>query len=213
MVLAIPGRRIDRVDLILSDFVDLANYALLGLIFLALYGALRQTNKSAMAIATTFGFVGIAVYFASNQALAMLSLSNQYAPTTATSTRDMLLASGYALLAIHNPGAISDGTGIYTSLLFVVLAGLIISLVMLQSSAFNKATAYVGILANGILLFHFIFITLSLTSAMDALPAVISAPFRVLWYILSLLFRIRQIKGRSAYPNGGSINLKPRYLI
>jgi hypothetical protein len=125
----------------------------------------------------------------------------------------MLLASGYALLAIHNPGAISDGTGIYTSLLFVVLAGLIISLVMLQSSAFNKATAYVGILANGILLFHFIFITLSLTSAMDALPAVISAPFRVLWYILSLLFRIRQIKGRSAYPNGGSINLKPRYLI
>lgn len=53
-----------------------------------------------------------------------------------------------ALLAINDPGAIYQGTGIHTSLLLVTLAGLIISLVMLRSSIFGKITAYVGILAN-----------------------------------------------------------------
>jgi hypothetical protein len=47
--------------------------------FLALYAALRRANKSYMAIAMTLGFVGIAVYFASNTAFSMLSLSDQYA--------------------------------------------------------------------------------------------------------------------------------------
>ena len=47
------------VSLILFGLFDLINYALVGLIFLALYGALQQINKSAMVVATTFGFVGI----------------------------------------------------------------------------------------------------------------------------------------------------------
>jgi hypothetical protein len=180
------------LGLILFDFVDLVNYALLGLIFLALYGALRRTNKSAMTIATTFSFVGIAVYFASNQAFAMLSLSHQYTSATTEAQRAVVLAAGQALLAINNPGSIYQGTGIYLSLLLVVPAGLVISLVMLQSSVFNKWTAYVGILANGILLFHFIFITFTLTPALYAIPTVISAPFRVLWYVLIAirLFRL-----------------------
>ena len=62
------------VGLALLDVTDLINYALVGLIFLALYGALRQVDKSTMVVATVFGFVGMAVYFASNQAFSMLSL-------------------------------------------------------------------------------------------------------------------------------------------
>ncbi|HCB50397.1 MAG TPA: hypothetical protein DEP47_12975 [Chloroflexi bacterium] len=50
------------VGLALLGLFDLVNYALVGLIFLALYCALRQVHKSAMVIATTFGFVGIAVF-------------------------------------------------------------------------------------------------------------------------------------------------------
>jgi hypothetical protein len=60
------------------NLFDLVNYALVGLMFLALYVALRRASKSSMAIATMLGFVGIAVYFASNTDFSMLSLSDQY---------------------------------------------------------------------------------------------------------------------------------------
>ena len=42
------------------NIFDLVNYALVGLMFLALYVVLKQANKSYMAIATTLGFLGIA---------------------------------------------------------------------------------------------------------------------------------------------------------
>jgi hypothetical protein len=170
------------LGLTLLDLFDLVNYALVGLIFLALYDALGRANQSAMAIATTCGLAGIAVYFASNQAFSMLALSDQYAAATTDAQRSMFLAAGEAMLAIHNPGATYQGTGIYTSLLLVTFAGLIISMVMLRSSIFSKATAYVGVLANGFGLGYFI--ALAFAPAICFLPPSISAPFRVTWYIL-----------------------------
>jgi len=172
------------------ELFDIINYALVGLMFLAVYGALRRANRSAMVIATAFGFVGIAVYFASNQVFSMLTLSDQYAAATTDAQRSMFLAAGEAMLAIYNPGAIYQGTGIYVSLFLVLLAGLIISIVMLRSTIFSKATAYAGILANVFGLGYFI--ALAFAPAILALPPVISAPFRLIWYILIAvkLFRL-----------------------
>ena len=70
------------LGLSLLNLFDIVDYALVGLMFLALYVALRRANGSYMAIATILGFVGIAVYFASNTAFSMLSLSDQYAAAT-----------------------------------------------------------------------------------------------------------------------------------
>jgi hypothetical protein len=170
------------VGLALLNVFDLVNYALVGLILLALYRVLRKSHPSAMVIATTCGLVGIGVYLASNQAFSMLSLSNQYAAATTEAHRAMLLAAGEALLAINNPGAIYQGTGIYLSLLLVTLAGLIISLVMLRSSIFGKVTAYVGILANTFQLGYFIALVFAL--AIYVFFPVLAAPFRVVWYVL-----------------------------
>jgi hypothetical protein len=185
------------LGLVLFDLIDLVNYALLGLIFLALYGALRRAGKSAMVVATAFGFAGIAVYFASNQAFAMANLNDQYAAATTEAQRSMLLAAGEALLAAHNPGSIYQGTGIYMSLFLVLLAGLIISVVMLRSSmrssmrstVFNKGTAYAGIVANGVGLGCFVLLVFA--PALVTVPFVISGPFRVLWYILIALGLLR----------------------
>jgi hypothetical protein len=176
----------------LLDVFDLVNYALVDLILLALYGALRRANKSAVAIATTWGFVGIAVYFASNRAFAMLSLSQRYAAATTDAQRSILLAAGEALLAVNNPGAFYQGTGIYLSLFLVLLAGLTISVVMLQSNVFSKATAITGMLANGFGLGYFI--ALACAPALCWLPPSVSAPFRVTWYILIALrlFRLER---------------------
>ena len=132
------------------NIFDIVNYALVGLMFLALYAVLRRANKSYMAIATALGFVGIAVYFASNTAFSMLSLSDQYAAATTEAQRTILLAAGEAMLAINrfsSPGA-HPGAGGYMSLLLIAVAGMITSVVMIRSAVFNRATAYVGILAS-----------------------------------------------------------------
>ncbi len=173
------------LGLTLLNLFDLVNYTLVGLIFLALYGALKRVKKNSMTIATTFGFVGIAVYFASNQAFSMLALSDQYAAATTDAQRSMLLAAGEALLAINNPGCIYQGTGIYMSLLLVTLAGLIISIVMLRSSIFGKTTAYVGVVAHVFGLGFFI--ALAFAPAIRAIPPSISAVLLVIWYILIAL--------------------------
>jgi hypothetical protein len=132
------------------NIFDIVNYALLGLMFLALFAALKRANKSCMAIATTLVFMGITTYFATNTAFSMLSLSDQYAAATTETQRNMLLASGQAMLAVNrfsDPGS-HPGTGGYISLLFIAAAGLITSMVMLRSAVFNRATVYVGILAS-----------------------------------------------------------------
>jgi hypothetical protein len=120
----------------------------------------------------------------------MLSLSDRYAAASTDRERASLQAAGEALLAIHNPGTIHQGTGLLLSLFLVVLAGLIISIVMLRTSVFGKPTAYVGIIANGLRLGYFL--ALALAPALIAPPIVIAAPFRVLWYILIAvgLFRL-----------------------
>ena len=93
------------VALTLFGVFDLVNYALVALIYLGLYAALRQVNRSAMVIAVALGLVGTGVYFASNQAFAMHVVSNRYAAASSDMERTMTLAAGEALLAIHNAGA------------------------------------------------------------------------------------------------------------
>jgi len=169
------------LGLTLLNLFDIVNYALVGLIFLALYVALRRASESFMAIAATLGFIGIVVYFASNQAFSMLSLSNQYAAATTDAQRAMFIAAGQATLTIHN-NASYQGAGIYMSFLLVSVAGLIISTVMLRSSIFSIGAGYVGILANGLGLGYYII--LAFAPAVVFLPLSVSALFLLAWYIL-----------------------------
>jgi hypothetical protein len=167
------------VGLILLGTVDLINYALVGLIFLAIYGALRKANEIAMELAALLSMISISVYFATNQALSLLYISQQYQATTSEAQRVVYLGAGEAL------SAKVQGTGWYVSLFLIYLAGLIISVVMLKSNVFNKVTAWTGILANsfGLLLFP----ALVFTPAIIWLPPSLSAPFRVTWYVLIAL--------------------------
>jgi hypothetical protein len=173
------------VGLTYLNFFDVIEYLLVGLLFLALYVALQNTSKSAMLTATVLGLIGITVYFASNQAFAMFALSKRYAAATTTAEQSNLLAAGEGLLAGNNPVFLYQGTGIFLSLFLVLISGLIISIVMLRSSVFSKATAITGILANGIGLCYFL--VLVFAPAVIWIPHSVSAPFRVIWYFLIAL--------------------------
>ena len=128
---------------------DIVNYVLVGLILLALGAVFWPAHKSTAVIALASGLVGIAVSFASNISLSMLSLSKQYAAVTTVAQKDALLAAGQSLLSTNDPLATWPGTGAYVSLLLIAAAGLLFSIAMLRTRRFNRATAIVGILASG----------------------------------------------------------------
>ena len=132
------------VGLTWLNVFDLVNYALVGVMFLALFVTFRRVNRSAVGIAAGLGLIGIAIYFASNQALALLSLSHQYTAATTAAKRALLLVDGQMFLDLNRFSSL----GRYLSLLLIAVAGLLTSIVMLRSKVFNRATAYVGILAS-----------------------------------------------------------------
>jgi hypothetical protein len=183
------------------NFFDVVDYALVGLMFLALYAVLRQVSKGALAIALACGIVGIAVYFASNTAFSMLSLSSQYAAATTGAQRSMLLAAGQAMLAIN------QGTGIYLSLLLQAVAGLMFSVIMLRSGIFNRATAYLGILASAFDL-AYCFTVAFVPSIDNDLIAICTLPaaglLLMIWHILIGLRLLKIVRlEKKRFPNNG----------
>lgn len=128
------------------DLLMLIGIAMSGLIYIALFGALRQVNRPLMALGAIIGLVSVAVYFASNTAFNMLSLSSQYAVATTEAERSQLLAAGQAALAIWQGSAYDIG---------YVLGGvamLIIAVVMLRSAVFGRVTSYTGLLVGALML-------------------------------------------------------------
>ena len=155
---------------------DLVEYILVGLMFLALYEVLKPVNRTGSLIALCMGLLAVSLNFTSNQAFSMLSLSQQ-AITGVQPQAAALTMAGEALLAIAN-----HGTAVYAGLLFISLAGLIFSSIMLNSGHFSRLTGNLGITANAIMLTHFV--VLPLAPDWTVLPFVLSAPLRVAWYIL-----------------------------
>ena len=85
------------VGLLNQDLLMMFDQAILIILFLALFVALRHSYPSLMAIALALGLVGTAVYFASNTAVNMLNLSNQYAAATSEAQRVGLIGAGQAM--------------------------------------------------------------------------------------------------------------------
>jgi hypothetical protein len=133
------------LGLLSLDLLYLLNNALLSIVYLALYVALRRTAESAMAIALTLGLIGIAAYFASNTAFEMLSLAGQYGTATSDLQRTVMLAAGQAMLAIYQ-GTAFDVYYVLNAAALLVMAG-----VMLRSPLFSRRDAGVG-LAAGVLM-------------------------------------------------------------
>jgi hypothetical protein len=165
---------------------DIVIMILWGPMSLALYAVLKQSNRTWSLIATSFVFVGMAVYLATNTAFSMLSLSHQYAAATTEAEKAIVLAAGQALIAI------SEGTGgQYAGMPLAWLAGLILSLVMLRSKAFSTATAWVGILGLGLLIASMPFAgytttgpTTAVVSAIVAVTYIGGGLLSLAWYIM-----------------------------
>ena len=89
------------VGLLNLDLLLLIDQVLGVVILVALYIALRRTNEAVMAVVLALGLIAAAAYFASNTAVNLLTLSQQYAVATTEAQRAMYLAAGESMLTIY----------------------------------------------------------------------------------------------------------------
>jgi hypothetical protein len=136
-------------------FLGLRNLGLLNIVmnllgiplFFALYIAHRNNHAAGATLALILSLLGVAIFYATNRAFAMLDLGNQYAAATSEAQRSLLAAAGQALLSVgesHTPGT-------FLGFFFAELAGMLMSLVMLRGRIFNPSNGYCGLLGFGLL--------------------------------------------------------------
>jgi hypothetical protein len=170
-------------------FLGLRNLGLLNIVMtalgipmlFALYAAHRRVNPTYAALAMIVSFIGVAVFYGTNRAFPMLDLSRQYAAATTEAQRTILEAAGQAMLSVgqsHTPGT-------FLAFFLSEIAGITMSIVMLQGKVFSRATAYTGIAGFG-LLFVFEILSSFVPSLQDAtlILAMGGGLSSMAWYIL-----------------------------
>jgi hypothetical protein len=124
------------------DLLFLVDYVLLIPIILALYIALGRTEEPLMLLGTVLFLVAVAIYFASNPALEMLSLSQRHAMATTDAQRGAYLAAGESMLAHY------QGTAFHASYILGSIAGIIVGMAMLRSRIFSRTSGWLVIIGN-----------------------------------------------------------------
>jgi hypothetical protein len=127
------------LGLLSLDLTYMIEILLAGVLLLVLSVALRRVNPSLIALALFLDVTATAVYFASNPAFEMLTLSVRHAGAATDAERSMFFAAGEAMLATYT------GTAFNSSYVMAGLAGLVIATVMLRSDVFGRTTARLGI--------------------------------------------------------------------
>lgn len=140
------------VGLLRLDFPTVIVLPLYYFLFLGLFAALRDADRTNAVLSTALVFVGVTLMLTMPTALPMMTLSDKYASATTDAMKGQFLAAGEAVLAMD----IWHGTGAFVGGIFVQSGAVLISLVMLRSRVFSRTTAYVGIAMHGVDLFHVI---------------------------------------------------------
>jgi hypothetical protein len=137
--------------------LDIVSFALLGVMFLALYVALRRIRPSWTLIALYFALLGVVVFIVPRMlTLAMLPLSDMHAAATTEVQRTMALTAGGTL------SHVTTATPQTLGFLFMAVAGLIVSIVVLRgrsfggSPVFSKAAGYVGVVGFVVALANYV---------------------------------------------------------
>lgn len=159
------------IGLIHFEFLMIIYVILCIPIALALYTLLRQVNPSWTALYLILSLLGVMCFIAARPAFEMLHLSNGYAAAETEMQKAAFLAAGEAKVATFH------GTAFHINYILGSLTGLIISSVMLKTTIFSKATAYVR-MASSICDFGLFVPTIGM------FIAIFSMLFLVIWNIM-----------------------------
>lgn len=160
------------LGLLSMDLLLMVDYVLLIPIVLALAIALRRTSPSLVVTGVACFFVAIAIYFASNTAVEMMSLSNQYADATTDAERAIYLAAGQAQIESY------VGTAFHVNYLLGSLAGILIGIAMLRGAVFSRTAGYAAVIGNAVGLGLYL-------PVIGLILSVIAGLILWIWYILT----------------------------
>ncbi|MDD3489890.1 MAG: DUF4386 family protein [Paludibacter sp.] len=167
------------LGLLSLDLLYYINNALLALLYLALFVALRKVNYSAMLIALMLGLIGIAVYYCSAVGFEMMALSKDFQQNNSVETSQQILSAGRAVLARYK-GSVFD---VYYVLNAVAL--IIISLVMFKPTRFGRAAAVWGLIAG---------IFMIIPSTAGTIGLVFSLISLIPWAVFSVIIGIKMLR-------------------
>ncbi|MBI5950035.1 MAG: DUF4386 family protein [Chloroflexi bacterium] len=114
------------------------------LMFLSIYAALRQADESIALIALVLAVIAVVLVIVCRPLIELTVLSDHYATATDPTEKLRYLAAGEVLRSSL------DGTAWMMQTVFFMLAGLINCLLMLRTTFFSKATAWLGIVISAI---------------------------------------------------------------
>ena len=160
------------LGLIHQDFLYIINNVIVAIMYLAFYVKLKAKNQSLMLLALVLGLLGIAAYLASNRSFELMNLSHLYYGTNILSLKAMYLSAGQAVLVSW------QGTAFLIYYILNGIALLLLSLVMLQSEAFGKKIAIIGLVAG---------ILMIIPSTAGTIGLIFSLASLIPWYIFSIL--------------------------
>lgn len=155
LISELPETAVEAFDLLAENkFMGLLRLDALTLVTIPLYYPLylcivvgiKNDNLSYASLGGLLAFAGITLFLATPSAFSLLPLSEKYAAASSPAQQERFLAAGEALMASdmwHASGAMIGG-------ILILIAALIVSVVMLSSKNFSKATAYLGILTHGL---------------------------------------------------------------
>jgi hypothetical protein len=172
-------QRSKLLGLIFLNALDGFSIAVLGLMFLALFIALRKTNPSYMAAAAFFAFLGVAIFVSMRAFMVSgaLNLSDQYAAAGTAAQKSQILT---AWRAITSPARATPET---IGFLFMAVSGFITSMVMLRSKTFSRVTACIGIVAGVATLANDICLVVAPSVAALIMP--VNGLLWLIWWILT----------------------------
>jgi hypothetical protein len=160
-----------RLD-ILTIFVMPLYY----LLFYSLYIALKDSDRSISTISMILAFAGLTLFLATPSVFSYLHLSDRFAIATSDDQRNQLLAAGESILASD----MWHGTGARIGGLLLQSGALLISVLMLRTTVFNRAIAITGIATHGLDLTHIILGFFS--PAIGNIIMFIAGPLYLIWF-------------------------------
>jgi hypothetical protein len=172
-----------------SPFLGLRNLGLLNIIMNAfgiplifsLYWVHRKTSPSLAALALIVSMIGTAIFYATNRALPLFSLSAQWAAAPGAAERALLEAAGQAMLAVGQ----SHTAGTFLAFFFAEVGGIFMAVVMLRARLFNRAAACAGLIGFSFLLIFEVFSSFA-PATHDAILilAMLGGLANISWYVL-----------------------------
>lgn len=170
------------------DLLNIINQIILIPSIFALYAVHRETNKPSASLSLILFLVGTTIFVCGNTALTMLDLSHKYFGSGTEDQKLLIAAAGEAMLAKGSHGSL----GVFIGFVLPTFANALMSCVMLNGKIFSRATSYIGIIGNSLMVVYIIMVTFM--PSVEKMALVFAMPAGLLVMTWMIMFTIKLFK-------------------